>query len=55
MTISPPPGSPEAIDKGCICPRMDNCNGAGIGMNGEKYGWWINLGCTVHQKGQGAK
>ena len=28
-TIKPNPGSPAAISKGCICPRIDNGHGRG--------------------------
>jgi hypothetical protein len=44
----PPPGSPEAVRGGCICPVMDNAHGKGIGGDGESHGWWITDGCPLH-------
>ena len=44
------PGSPEAQKKGCSCPVLDNCHGAGIGSNGERFGWWLNANCPLHGK-----
>jgi len=46
---TPNPGSIEAIDQGCKCPRMDNHWGAGIGKdeNGEPL-FWINADCPLH-------
>jgi len=35
MTDTPNPGSPEAIEKGCPCPIMDNAHGRGY-MGGVK-------------------
>lgn len=35
------PGSDEAVQKGCICPRIDNHYGKGKNGDGEKYGWFI--------------
>lgn len=45
----PNPGSPEAIAKGCSCPRIDNGNGKGamIGRRGEPV-FWITTTCPVH-------
>lgn len=43
---TPKPGSPEAIDAGCLCAVLDNNHG--------KYpprppdGWWINGACPLH-------
>ena len=45
-----PPGSPEAVDKGCTCPVMDNGYGKGRGGNGECLGWWIAGDCPIHGK-----
>lgn len=42
------PGSQEAVDKGCLCPVMDNAHGAGIGGDGIRFGWWINEECPLH-------
>jgi hypothetical protein len=27
---TPPPGSQEALDLGCLCPVVDNCHGRGV-------------------------
>lgn len=43
----PKPGSPEAVDKGCQCPVMDNNNGNGLSVNGGKQ-WWISSQCPIH-------
>jgi hypothetical protein len=45
---TPNPGSDEAVKRGCTCPRMDNCRGAGVYGDGEKNGWWISEGCHLH-------
>lgn len=47
MATKPNPGSAEAIEQGCICPVMDNNNGAGIIMDGEQV-FWYTEGCPVH-------
>lgn len=39
----PNPGSIEALDMGCSCPRMDN--NFGEGNNGE---FWISANCHLH-------
>jgi len=38
------PGSKKAVDKGCLCPVMDNNNGEGLG-NGM---FWISAECPLH-------
>lgn len=47
MTDKPKPGSDEAIALGCECARLDNGNGRGIILNGERV-WWINEDCPIH-------
>lgn len=42
---APNPGSAKAVEQGCICPVMDNNNGAGVGTP-PKY--WITGGCSLH-------
>lgn len=44
------PGSPEAIDAGCTCPRMDNANGRGIPT---RYGtlFYYASNCPLHNHG----
>lgn len=44
----PTPGSVEAVNKGCLCPIMDNGHGKGVGGNGEEYGWWVTTECPLH-------
>lgn len=42
----PAPGSDEAIELGCLCPRMDNGYGKGyMGIAGQ---YVIVEGCPVH-------
>lgn len=42
----PPPGSIEAINKGCTCPIMDNAKGAGyMGIPGM---YIYTCGCPIH-------
>lgn len=45
--VTIPPGSPEAIKSGCLCPVMDNHHGKGITVNG-KTAFWINSECPIH-------
>jgi hypothetical protein len=47
---APNPGSPEAIESGCLCPRMDNANGQGSGMldDGGEPTFWIAADCPMH-------
>lgn len=40
----PNPGSDEAVEMGCICPRMDN----GYGKGHYRGGFAIALDCIVH-------
>jgi len=45
-----PPGSDEAIKKGCICPIEDNHHGDGCGWkgdNGEPL-FWVTADCPLH-------
>ncbi len=44
----PRPGSPEAVQRGCACPVIDNGHGRGHLGEGEKYGWWMNASCPLH-------
>ncbi len=45
----PNPGSKEAIDLGCICPRMDNNMGLGfwIGRKADAH-FWYSSDCPLH-------
>lgn len=43
---TPPPGSKEAFEKGCICPILDNSHGKGyMGVSGI---FVYVEGCPVH-------
>jgi len=43
---TPTPGSPEAVQAGCLCAVMDNCRGRGwMGVPGT---WWITGTCPLH-------
>lgn len=45
----PPPGSNEAVAKGCTCPVMDNNHGVGVvRLDGAVY--WVNQDCKLHKK-----
>lgn len=43
------PGSPEAIEAGCLCPRTDNANGAGIKLKDGTTAFWSNGDCPLHR------
>lgn len=43
----PNPGSDEAVEQGCRCPRLDNGRGRGFEIHGETC-FWINEGCPLH-------
>lgn len=48
--MTPNPGSPEAIEQGCKCPRYDNCHGDGYSIDratGEPL-FVIVEGCPIH-------
>lgn len=51
MEVTLNPGSPEAVESGCICPRSDNSHGKGI-MGGAVYEgevqFVINGACPLH-------
>lgn len=52
MTNTPNPGSDEAIDQGCVCPRYDNAKGRGAwGSEGEDAIFWITPSCPLHGGG----
>jgi hypothetical protein len=44
---TPNPGSAEAIERGCSCPRIDNHYGRGVYFDGE-YHWWRRADCPLH-------
>lgn len=46
--IVAPPGHPDAITAGCLCPQMENWDGAGRGGNGYLFGWYIQVACPLH-------
>lgn len=43
----PNPGSHAAVDTGCLCPVMDNANGAGVSIGGQTM-HWISSQCPLH-------
>ena len=46
---APNPGSPEAVEAGCLCPVIDNHYGAGMPYpSGPAF--WINSECPLHNK-----
>jgi hypothetical protein len=52
--VIPNPGSDEALEQGCKCPRLDNNRGKGIhystGSGGEGFLWWQSEDCPLHGK-----
>ena len=44
---TPPPGSPEAIELGCLCAVIDNNYGRGFVIHGYKH-WVYNQECPIH-------
>lgn len=60
LTPTPPPGSPEAVAAGCLCPVLDNAHGRGIEfvdydsmwrVTGTSRAWWRNSKCPLHGHG----
>ncbi len=49
-TDRPNPGSREAMAAGCICAVLDN----NYGRFPDWPGWWITVGCPVHDGGDHA-
>jgi hypothetical protein len=50
--MTPTPGSPEAVQSGCTCPRLDNAHGKGYmggvhGPDGQPM-FVISGDCPVH-------
>lgn len=49
---TPNPGSPEAVERGCICPVIDNGYGQGAwGGKRDEDGellFWRTLDCSLH-------
>lgn len=48
---TPPPGSDEAIDRGCTCPVVDNGHGRGRFGDGDMYVYRPD--CPVHEPKDG--
>lgn len=49
----PNPGSPEAVQLGCLCPMLDNGHGRGSGRTSTdgRPVFWINGDCPMHGGG----
>lgn len=47
----PNPGSPEAIEKGCKCPVMDNHYGKGVFLGDSGPHFWRLASCPLHGDG----
>ena len=48
----PNPGSPEAVEKGCKCPVMDNHYGKGFPLGKENEPmFWVSFDCPLHGNG----
>lgn len=50
MSEIPNPGSDEAVENGCKCPRLDNNHGKWLPWIGS---WWLDIRCPVHGWGSG--
>lgn len=48
MTHPSPPGSPAAVEAGCLCPVYDNHHGEGRPAGGFQALFWITLDCPLH-------
>lgn len=55
--LEPPPGSPEAVALGCLCPVLDNAHGRGVVMKDydsagrvirTTIAFWHNSACPLH-------
>ncbi len=44
--VIPNPGSHEAVEKGCLCPVLDNNYGQIAPW--PENGWWITDDCPLH-------
>ncbi len=44
----PNPGSDEAIEQGCVCPRIDNHFGKGVPNGDHEPLFWYNATCELH-------
>ena len=45
----PNPGSPEAVEAGCLCPVLDNHYGKGVGAGKRDASlFWYSDACPVH-------
>ena len=45
----PTPGSPEAVEIGCLCAVLDNAHGKGTYQDEDgRPQFWITEGCPVH-------
>jgi hypothetical protein len=58
--MKPNPGSHEAVEQSCSCPRIDNCHGRGFpwpredGLDPNEYpSFYINEDCPLHGRGAG--
>lgn len=47
----PNPGSPEAVEKGCKCPVLDNNNGRGLVVGDGPPMFWRLASCPLHGDG----
>ena len=46
--IIPNPGSEQAVEKGCTCPRMDNAHGRGYYCDDGSM-FVYNMDCLLHK------
>lgn len=48
--MTAPPGHPDAVNAGCLCPQMDNGHGQGsgyVGLDGSPM-FWFSQDCPIH-------
>lgn len=43
-----PPGSKEAVARGCLCPQFDNANGLGAYYGFRPGMFWVDAQCPLH-------
>jgi len=55
MKPVPNPGSPEAVELGCLCPVHDNARGRGAAMTDNGPVFWQNANCPLHGSKEGSK
>lgn len=42
------PGSDAALERGCLCPVLDNGHGRGVPQSDGDPLYWVNAHCPLH-------